>query len=98
MKIAFIFIAFVFFATETPVQSLTVAELFRLKNEAGRGRTLVPPGQAPPPLGTRSSQASSLHAGQHHLAIQVIIIVFCIHTAACAASTALTGASSTLVP
>lgn len=54
-------------------------------------------GERPHPQGTRSSQASSLLAGHHHLAIQVIIIIFRVHTATCATATALTGASSTLV-
>lgn len=54
-------------------------------------------GERPHPQGTRSSQASSLLTGHHHLAIQVVIVIFRVHTATRATAAALTGASSALV-
>lgn len=43
----------VFLQQQAPVQNLAAAELFRPRSGAGRGRTLVPPGRAPPPSGNK---------------------------------------------
>ena len=101
MKIAFILSLlyfFFFFATVTPCPESDCSWTVQTEEWS---RPRVHPwsllGERPHPQGTRSSQASSLLAGHHHLAIQVIIIIFCVHTATCATATALTGASSTLV-
>lgn len=66
--------------------------------EQAVGTPLIPLGQVPPPLGNKVQPGQLTACWPHHLAIEVIVIVFRVHTATCATSTALTGASSTLVP
>ena len=100
MKIAFILslLYFFFFCNSNPLSRVWLqlnCSHWGMEQAVAHAWSLL--GERPHPQGTRSSQASSLLAGHHHLAIQVIIIIFCVHTATCATATALTGASSTLV-
>ena len=100
MKIAFILslLYFFFFCNSNTLSRVWVqlnCSHWGMEQAVAHAWSLL--GECPHPQGTRSSQASSLLAGHHHLAIQVIIIIFRVHTATCATATALTGASSTLV-
>lgn len=87
-----------FLQQKTPVQSLTGAELFRLRNGTGHGYTPGPSWASAPTPREQGPARPARCMLAFHLAIQVIVIVFCVHTATCATATALAGASSTLVP